>query len=58
MKEDFHIISLEPISESPTSKYFHEHSVKFVRVDMIQGGSARRNAYQRKIACEVDYHWF
>ena len=23
----------------------------------LQGGSVRRNAYQRKIACEVDYHW-
>ena len=34
-KDVFHIISLEPISESPTLKSFHEPSVKLVRIDEI-----------------------
>ena len=34
-KEIFHIISFEPISESLTSKSFHESSVKLVRIDVI-----------------------
>ena len=34
-KEVIHIISFEPISERATSNYFHEPSVKSVRVDVI-----------------------
>ena len=35
LEEVFHTISLEPISENPTSKSFHEPSVELVRIDMI-----------------------
>ena len=34
-KKVFHIISFWPISESPTSKSFHEPNVKLVRMDVI-----------------------
>ena len=34
-KEIYHITSFEPISESPTSKSFHEPSVKLVWTDVI-----------------------
>ena len=34
-EEVFHIISFEPISERPTSKSFHEPSVKLVKLDTI-----------------------
>ena len=35
MKQVLHIISLEPISERPTGKSFHEPSVQLVRIDVI-----------------------
>ena len=36
------------------SRYAHPNSV---HTSILQVGSAHRNAYQCKIACEVHYHW-